>query len=79
MSVVAQAFDLRQILMSMSKINWEVKDVMSQHNPYIDMILRVGMCLVIKIVWVEFVLGSSHFHFAVGRCSNESSYFSWGL
>lgn len=41
MSVVAQAFDLRQILISMLKINWEVKDVMSQHNSYIDIILRV--------------------------------------
>ncbi|CAG9770249.1 unnamed protein product [Ceutorhynchus assimilis] len=40
MAVVAQAFDLRQILLSMSKINWEVKEVMSQHNSYIDMILR---------------------------------------
>ncbi|XP_018562403.1 syndetin [Anoplophora glabripennis] len=40
MSVVAQAFDLRQILISMLKINWEVKDVMSQHNSYIDIILR---------------------------------------
>ncbi|XP_030747477.1 syndetin [Sitophilus oryzae] len=40
MAVVAQIFDLRQILVSMSKINWEVKDVMSQHNSYIDMILR---------------------------------------
>ncbi|KAF7285885.1 hypothetical protein GWI33_009363 [Rhynchophorus ferrugineus] len=40
MAVIAQVFDLRQILISMSKINWEVKDVMSQHNSYIDMILR---------------------------------------
>lgn len=42
MAVVAQAFDLRQILVCMSKINWEVKEVMSQHNSYIDMILRVS-------------------------------------
>lgn len=40
MAVVAQAFDLRQMLTTMSKINWEVKDVMSQHNTYIDVILR---------------------------------------
>ncbi|XP_008194931.2 syndetin [Tribolium castaneum] len=40
MSVGAQAFDLRQILVSMAKINWEVKEVMSQHNTYIDRILR---------------------------------------
>lgn len=41
MTVAAQAFDLRQILISMSKINWEIKEVMSQHNIYIDIILRV--------------------------------------
>jgi hypothetical protein len=41
MAVGAQAFDLRQILISMSRINWEVKEVMSQHNTYIDLILRV--------------------------------------
>lgn len=39
-AVIAKAFDLQQILIYMSKINWEVKDVMSQHNSYIDMILR---------------------------------------
>lgn len=43
MAVVAQAFDLRQMLMAMSKINWEVKDVMSQHNSYVDVILRVNL------------------------------------
>ncbi|CAG9862024.1 unnamed protein product [Phyllotreta striolata] len=40
MSVIAQAFDLRQILTSMAKINWEVRDVSSMHNSYIDMLLR---------------------------------------
>lgn len=42
MCVAAQAFDLRQILISMTKTNWEVKDVMSQHNSYIDVLLRVS-------------------------------------
>ncbi|KAK4878426.1 hypothetical protein RN001_010932 [Aquatica leii] len=41
MCVAARAFDLRQSLISMSRINWEVKDVMSQHNSYIDVLLRV--------------------------------------
>ncbi|KAK5638444.1 hypothetical protein RI129_012739 [Pyrocoelia pectoralis] len=40
MCVAARAFDLRQNLIAMSKINWEVKDVMSQHNSYIDVFLR---------------------------------------
>lgn len=42
MAVASQSFDLRQSLISMSKVNWEVKDVMSQHNKYIDMLLRVS-------------------------------------
>nr|XP_022907569.1 syndetin-like [Onthophagus taurus] len=49
MTVAAQAFDFRQILIAMTKINWEIKDVMSQHNAYIDIILRevqiFTMCL----------------------------------
>ncbi|KAK9886357.1 hypothetical protein WA026_015875 [Henosepilachna vigintioctopunctata] len=40
MSVCVQAFDLRQILIMMSKINWEVKDVMSQHSYYVDVLLK---------------------------------------
>ena len=51
MAVGAQAFDLRQILLSMSKINWEVKEVMSQHNTYIDLILRViTQCRLIIVI-----------------------------
>ncbi|XP_057652521.1 syndetin [Diorhabda carinulata] len=40
MAVVAQSFDLRQILMNMAKINWEVRDVRSMHNSYVDTLLR---------------------------------------
>lgn len=40
MAVIAHAFDLRQILITMAKINWDIKEVMSQHNNYIDIILR---------------------------------------
>lgn len=40
MAVIAHAFDLRQILITMAKINWNIKEVMSQHNNYIDVILR---------------------------------------
>ncbi|KAG5891774.1 hypothetical protein JTB14_006962 [Gonioctena quinquepunctata] len=40
MAVVAKAFDLRKILVLMSKINWEVRDVRSMHNSYIDTILK---------------------------------------
>lgn len=49
MTVVARTFDLRQILVSMSKINWEVKDVMSQHNSYVDMILRTVQIFTLRL------------------------------
>ncbi|KAF5290040.1 hypothetical protein FQA39_LY14821 [Lamprigera yunnana] len=49
MCVAARAFDLRQNLISMSKINWEVKDVMSQHNAYIDVMLREVQIFAIRL------------------------------
>jgi hypothetical protein len=26
----------------MEKVNWEVKELMSQHSPYVDILLRVS-------------------------------------
>lgn len=49
MCVAARAFDLRQSLISMSRINWEVKDVMSQHNSYIDVLLREVQIFAIRL------------------------------
>nr|CAH7728593.1 unnamed protein product [Callosobruchus chinensis] len=49
MAVIAKMFDLRQTLLSMAKINWEVKDVMSQHNSYIDMILKEVQIFTIRL------------------------------
>ncbi|KAG7197018.1 hypothetical protein KM043_017553 [Ampulex compressa] len=40
MAVISQAFDVANILNSMSKVNWEVTDVMSQHSVYIDSLLE---------------------------------------
>ena len=41
MAVVAQAFDIAVILNLMNRVNWEVRDVMSQHSNYIDTLLVV--------------------------------------
>lgn len=41
MCVAAQIFDLQQTLISISKVNWEVSDVMIQHSNYVDSLLRV--------------------------------------
>ncbi|XP_069681255.1 syndetin isoform X2 [Periplaneta americana] len=40
MCVSACAVDFRVTLVLMSKVNWEVKEVMSQHSQYVDILLR---------------------------------------
>lgn len=44
MAAASQAFDVGGILTLMAKVNWEVRDVMSQHSGYIDNLLRVYIC-----------------------------------
>jgi hypothetical protein len=41
MCVAASAVDFKMILALMAKVNWEVKEVMSQHSKYVDILLRV--------------------------------------
>lgn len=41
MCVSGRVIDMQLILKEMSKVNFEVKEVMSQHSPYIDRIVRV--------------------------------------
>lgn len=40
MAVVSQALDITGVLNLMTKVNWEVRDVMSQHSSYVDKILK---------------------------------------
>lgn len=39
-SVSAQAVNYDQVLGQMASVRWDIKDIMSQHNPYVDSILR---------------------------------------
>ncbi|XP_041367289.1 syndetin-like [Gigantopelta aegis] len=39
-AVAAQAIDYSFILHQMSNVRWDVKEIMSQHNPYIDTLLN---------------------------------------
>lgn len=41
MAAVARSLDSRGIIVAMSKVNWEVKDVMSQHSTYVDQLVFV--------------------------------------
>lgn len=45
MAVTSQAFDVANILNLMSKVNWEVTDVMSQHSNYIDTLIQVCVAI----------------------------------
>jgi predicted transcriptional regulator len=58
MCVAWHALDLRQLLAQMSKVNWEVRDVMSQHSPYVDTVLRVSLCnhLLLKSPLIMFAM-----------------------
>lgn len=40
MCVASHVFDIRTTLISMSQVNWMVKNVMSQHSSYVDQIIR---------------------------------------
>lgn len=40
MAVVSKCFDVTNILSLMNKVNWEIRDVMSQHSNYIDILLQ---------------------------------------
>jgi hypothetical protein len=41
MCVSASAVNFKLILALMAEVDWEVKDVMSQHSQYVDILLRV--------------------------------------
>lgn len=40
--ISGRALDLRSMLNMMARVNWEIKEVSSQHSPYVDSVLRVS-------------------------------------
>lgn len=40
-SVACRCLDMEQLVGHMSRVQWDIKEVMSQHNGYIDLILQV--------------------------------------
>lgn len=40
--VICRAIDYNQVLGMMSKVNWEVKDIMCEHSRYVDYFLQVS-------------------------------------
>nr|XP_018909417.1 PREDICTED: syndetin [Bemisia tabaci] len=47
--VAWRAVDTQHILSLMSKTNWEIKDVMSQHSPYVDVLVREFQIFAMKL------------------------------
>lgn len=40
--VAAKAIDYEQMLLLMANVKWDVKEIMSQHNVYVDSLLKVN-------------------------------------
>lgn len=40
--VAAKAIDYEQMLLLMANVKWDVKEIMSQHNIYVDALLKVS-------------------------------------
>lgn len=43
--VAAKAIDYEQMLLLMANVKWDVKEIMSQHNIYVDSLLKVSIFL----------------------------------
>ena len=41
-AVAIQAVDFDQLLQMMASVKWDVRDIMSQHSGYVDVVLRVS-------------------------------------
>lgn len=44
--VAAKAIDYEQMLLLMANVKWDVKEIMSQHNIYVDSLLKVSIFLI---------------------------------
>lgn len=42
LAVTSQLFNSDHIVSLINAVKWDIKEIMSQHNSYVDVILRVG-------------------------------------
>ena len=52
--VSCRAVDYQGIVNSMDKVNWEVKELMSQHSQYVDILLRVRKIPIFTKFYLDF-------------------------
>ena len=50
-AVTDRILNQEQIVNSITSIKWDIKDIMSQHNGYVDIILRVSVQILICLCW----------------------------
>ena len=50
-AVTDRILNQEQIVNSITSIKWDIKDIMSQHNGYVDIILRVSIQILICLCW----------------------------
>ena len=43
--VAARAIDYEQMLLLMAGVKWDIREIMSQHNVYVDVLLKVSVCV----------------------------------
>jgi Protein of unknown function C-terminus (DUF2451). len=41
--VAWKSIDTQQILLMMSRVDWEVSDIIEKHSPYVDYIVQVSL------------------------------------
>lgn len=46
---VARAVNSDQLVSSMQNIKWDIRELMSQHSPYVDVILQVCRCVFLML------------------------------
>lgn len=44
-SVSVRVIGYDQVLQQMATVKWDVKEIMSQHNAYIDILIQVCICM----------------------------------
>lgn len=54
--VAAKAIDYEQLLVLMANVKWDVKEIMSQHNVYVDALLKV----ILSSLHGIFILNEQH-------------------
>lgn len=54
--VAAKAIDYEQMLLLMAGVKWDIKEIMSQHNIYVDVLLKVMCCVVLNGFYVTWLV-----------------------